>query len=231
MPGREVSLGEAIQAVCRSKLARVRTAVPGRVVSYDDTKQCADVEVLVNDFFWSEDSPGAPVYEELPVLPNVLVRWPRAGGYVFTMPLGPGDFVWITFSERSLGEFRTKGEKVNPRDLQRHGDWATCTPGCYPDSTPLASGDASARAAGLVIGKDGAETQIRISPTEIKIGATASDFVALSSKVDALFNQLKTDFSSWAVVANDGGAALKAKLVAGFLTLTPNTGATVTKAK
>lgn len=41
-------------------------------------------------------------------------------------------------------------------------------------------------------------------------GSDVTDFVALASKVDALFNSLKTMFTSWAPVPLDGGASLKA---------------------
>lgn len=41
--------------------------------------------------------------------------------------------------------------------------------------------------------------------------------------LEDLFTQLKTDFSGWTPVSNDGGAALKAVLSAGYLTQTvPN---------
>jgi len=194
--GRPVSWSEAIQAICRAQIAGIRTSIPGKVLRYDDTKQRADVEILVNDFFFSEDTPGIPIYEEFPTLVNVPVRWLRAGGFVLTMPLGVGDRVWVDFAERSLSEWKARGEKVSPKDLQRHAEWATCIPGGYPETEPLASGDAAARAAGVVLGKDGAETQIRIAASEIKIGATASDFVALQTPVEAKLNALISAFNA-----------------------------------
>lgn len=45
---------------------------------------------------------------------------------------------------------------------------------------------------------------------EIGIGASPTDFVALAGLVLGALNTLKSVFSSWAPVAQDGGAALKA---------------------
>lgn len=57
--------------------------------------------------------------------------------------------------------------------------------------------------------------------------AGGADFVALSAKVDAIFNSLQTIFTAWVPVPLDGGAALKA-LLSGW-TVAP-TGAALVKA-
>lgn len=236
MSGRPVSWSEAIQAICRAQIAGIRTSIPGKVLRYDDTAQRADVEILVNDFFFSEDTPGIPIYEEFPTLVNVPVRWLRAGGFVLTMPLGAGDRVWVDFAERSLSEWKARGEKVSPKDLQRHAEWATCTPGGYPETEPLASGDAAARAAGVVLGKDGAAAQIRITSTGIELGAGATDAAALASKTDAALNKLVANITAWTPVAGDGGAALKAILITALTGFAPpsttySTGSSLVKVK
>lgn len=48
------------------------------------------------------------------------------------------------------------------------------------------------------------------SSGEVGIGASPSDFVALAGLVMSALNALKSVFSAWAPVAQDGGAALKA---------------------
>lgn len=47
-----------------------------------------------------------------------------------------------------------------------------------------------------------------------------NDLVSRLNDYEALFTQLKTDFTAWTPVPNDGGAALKTILSAGFLTQT-----------
>jgi hypothetical protein len=44
----------------------------------------------------------------------------------------------------------------------------------------------------VIIGKDGGSAQIRISATDIELGAPAGDAVGLASKVDANFAAIKT---------------------------------------
>lgn len=58
--------------------------------------------------------------------------------------------------------------------------------------------------------KDG---KVKINDLEV---GNATDFVAMSQKVDALWTSLYTAFSSWVVAPNDGGAALKATFTASF---------------
>lgn len=204
MAGVPISWGEAIKAICRAHIAGIRTQIPGKVVRYDDTTQRADVEVSVRDFYFTEEDPGVPQYEDMPILQNVPVRWPRAGDWFLSFPLSPGDRVWIEFAERSLSEWKANGDTASPRDLARHAEWATCSVGGYPEDEPLASGDAAARSAGVVIGKAGTNFQIRIGTTEIKIGAAASDFVALKSLVETELNKIKTALSTAAAPSGGG---------------------------
>jgi hypothetical protein len=49
--------------------------------------------------------------------------------------------------------------------------------------------------------------------TGIKLGAGASDFVALAALVTAQLDDLKDAIKDAAVVANDGGAAFKANIL------------------
>jgi hypothetical protein len=101
----------------------------------------------------------------------------------------------VSFGEASLGEWRTTGQHSQPSDARRHSvGWPWCVPGLYPDTKPLAAGDQTARDAGLVIGKDGSNEQIRFAAGEIKAGANATDFVALATLVA---NEL-TAIKNWA---------------------------------
>lgn len=64
------------------------------------------------------------------------------------------------------------------------------------------------------------------TPLEIDL-AGGADYVALATKVDAIFNSLQSIFNSWTPVPNDGGAALKTLLNAWA---TPSTAAALVKA-
>src|SRR5690606_33868177 len=88
--------------------------------------------------------------------------------------------------------------------------WPVAIPGLFPDTKPLAADPFSllARAAGMVIGQDGGDSRIEITDSGVKIGADATEYVALASKVVSFLTNL---FDGWAPAANDGGAALKTR--------------------
>jgi hypothetical protein len=230
------TLGETIDKRVRSFLSNVHTSMPGKVVTFypatATTGPMADVELAVKHQVFDDD--GNRTYEDYQTLQAVPVGCLRAGGYVIWLPVVAGDTVNVLFSESSIDEWRSSGQTSKPWDARRHSiGWPICVPIIAPDVMPLAVGDAAARLAGMVVGRDGQDEQIRIGPGTIQIGATATDFVALSSKVDALFTALGNVFSSWTPVATDGGAALKTLLSApspaGFHPAT--VAATLTKAK
>jgi hypothetical protein len=220
-------LVDVITKAIRGHMSDVHVALPGRVLSYDNAANTADVEVQVKKAVWTDDQERE--YEDAVVLPAVPVQWPRAGGFMLTMPLTKDDMVLLVFNDTAIGEWRTSGEVSEPWDARRHSiGYPVAIPGFFPDTSPPA--DASARAAGMVLGKGGAEPQIRISATEIKLGATASDFVALKTLVEAELNAIRTLFNghTHSVAAAPGTSAVPVPVFSGSA---GNVGATITKAK
>jgi hypothetical protein len=74
--------------------------------------------------------------------------------------------------------------------------------------------DVAARGAGAIIGEHAGNGRIEITPSTIKLGKDATDFVALSSKVDALFALFKKAIHDAATTTGDGGAGFKAAILA-----------------
>lgn len=66
----------------------------------------------------------------------------------------------------------------------------------------------------LVVKADAA----RLEASDVKLGTNPTDFAALASLVDQYITSLDSMFRSWAPVAQDGGAALKAAFTAAFAT-------------
>lgn len=191
------SLGEVIEGWTRSALAHVHTSLPARVVKFDAHANTVDVELVVKGDFTNRETRERE-YEERPQIGGVPVIWPRGGGYVMTLPIAAGDFVWLMFSEQALGEWRTTGQVSEPKDARRHSiGYPFALPGAFPDVSPLASVDDANRATKMIIGEDGGNAQIVIdadampSPL-IKIGKNATDFVALASLVQAALDTIKT---------------------------------------
>lgn len=178
----EPTLAEVITEALEHRLADVQVATVCRVKTYDPALQVADLIPVVRRPVRDEDGDIVDS-EDLCVLPNVPVLWPRAGGFFLTMPLLPGDHVLAVFSHDSFAMWRESGSVTDPGDLRRHSlANAVCFAGIFPTASPLSPTPLAlaARAAGLVLGKDGAPQQIQINPTGIKLGALAVSPVALA---------------------------------------------------
>lgn len=222
------TLGEVVEKRIRSMLSNVHTTMAGKVVTFYPATSTqgatADVELGAQHQVFDDD--GARTYEDYPVLQAVPVGALRAGGFVVWLPIAVGDYVLVLFNESSIDEWRSSGQKGAPTDSRRHSiGWPICIPMIAPDSAPLAAGDIAARAAGMVIGKDGSSEQIRIASGSIQMGATATDFVALASKVDALFAVI-----AGVVPVSPGGGSAIIAAVKTYLTTHSTVAATITKA-
>jgi|GEM_PF-3949745 len=96
---------EVLEEILETKVRRIHTAMPGKIDTYDQAAQTADVEPqLYVD--------GAA----LPIIPSVPVVWPVAYG-----DLTQGDTVLLVFCEGDIGLWRSQGEAGTPDDDGRHG--------------------------------------------------------------------------------------------------------------
>lgn len=193
---------EIIQEWMRSRMMMLRVAIPARVEAYDAAKQTVDVKPLIFDVHIDGD--GGEIVESIPVLPGVRVMHLRGGGFFAAVPLEKGDFVQLLVNDRCLDRWRQKGTESNPGDLRLHdlAD-AVAFPCGYPDTAPLTDASSSA----MLVGKDGGPV-IKIDATTVSLWSkTATDFVALASKVDARVGALEAAFATHAhVVATTGTA-------------------------
>lgn len=200
---REPTLAEVIRDGIDGRLADVHTCTVGRVVSYDSLKQVANVQPVIRRPF--NIGGGEVDHEQLPILPNVPVLWPRAGGFFIHLPLAAGDHVLLVFSQDDLSTWREAGSIVEPDDLRRHSlANAVAIPGIGPEGAPLSPSPLSvaARAGGMVLG-DGGAAEVHISSSEIKLGQAAVMPVALAPPTDANFAALFAGLSALATtVAN-----------------------------
>ncbi len=202
---------ELLNLILDHRLRELHTALPGRVESYDASKQTCDVLPMLKK--QTPNGQGGYTTEDLPVLPNVPVAFPRGGGFFMSFPLAKGDFVMLVFHERAIGAWRKKGEATAPGDLRMHSlAGAVAYPGLYPNDDALDD----AHTANMVLGKDGSTAQIHLKTdgTVHLGGENGAQFAARASDVTTQLNTLKSAISGAAVVANDGGAALKANIIA-----------------
>lgn len=146
----------------------IRVAVPGIVQSFDPDEQIVTVQPAIRERV--RDQNGVMQYVTLPLLMDVPVVFPRAGGYVLTMPISPGDECLIIFGDSCMDAWWSNGEIQNPIEKRRHdlsdgyavmGVW----------SQPRRLSNYSTEAAELRT-EDG-QTFIRLKPGEVDINASS----------------------------------------------------------
>lgn len=206
---RSPTLEDVIRAGLRSLQREVNVALPGRVEAYDSSKQLAEVQPLVQELVATRE--GTERVETLPVIPNVPVIFPRAGGYFLTLPVAVGDYVQLLVNQRSVDAwFNGDGRIKNPNDFRMHDlSDAVALPGFYPLQDAL---EESGVGSHLVLGRVGG-AQVHVKQQEIHAGSeNASDFVALADLVRAEVQKavdyataIKAVFNIVAVGVMDGG--------------------------
>ena len=183
------TLAEVIRAAIDSRLADVHTAIPGKIKSYDAATQTADVIPLVKASTPMAD--GGDELEELPVIPNVRVLWPRAGGCYIHFPMAAGDYVLLVFNETAIGHWRAgAGEPAPPGDVSRHSlSYPYAIPGGWPDAGAF--------------GTEGPVIVVADALTVCGEGAAGSaQPVAGATKTDTDFEALKTACTNLATALN-----------------------------
>lgn len=174
---------EVIRAALEHRLDGVHVATVCQVVSYDPILQTADLRPVVRRAIRNEDDEIVE-HEELCVLPNVPVLWPRAGGFFFHMPLAAGDHVLAVFAHESFAMWRETGSVSDPGDLRKHGlSNAIAIAGIEHALAPLSPAplDLAARIAGMCFGEDGTPRQVQFDALGMKLGALAVSPVALAA--------------------------------------------------
>jgi hypothetical protein len=169
-----VTTAELIRIALDARLMDLHTSMPGRVEKYDASNQRADI--LPQYKRAVPDGEGGYVIEQLPVLPNVEVAFPRGGGFFCSFPIQKGDFVLLVFTERPIGNWLQKGEACDPGDRRVHPlAGAVALAGVYPTKSALESASGS----NLRIGKDGTgDAQIEITDAEGRLGIGATKEIA-----------------------------------------------------
>jgi len=171
------------------------------VKSYDAATQTAEVVPVVRSAAPNLDGSTTP--EDLPVIPNVPVAWPRAGGYYLHFPLTVGDHVLLVFSEAAIAQWRGSGETSDPGDLSRHDlSYPFAIPGIAPDAQAFA--DAPESEAVIGVGSGGS---LRVS--ESAMGGLAQS-VVVADGLDAVVGIAATAAIAAGVAGDGGKAAFKA---------------------
>jgi hypothetical protein len=201
------SNAEVFAAVLESWGRELHFALPATVEKYDKAKQRVDVKLGVKRPMPNGRGGFSP--EDMPVLPNLRVCFEVGGGFMVTVPIRKGDRGTVVFNDFSIAAYLKSGDPSDPGDVRAHhlGNAVFWPGGPLPDGEELSDADD----AKMRIGKDGTgDAQIEITDTEGRLGQGASDGIVTKKDLGVLFNAI----SSAAVVAQDGGASLKAAIIA-----------------
>lgn len=211
---RSPSLEEVLRMAVHQRMVDVHTALPGRVEKYNAKEQKADIKPLLKRTVINED--GSEISESLPVVPDVPIMFPRAGGFFITFPIEQGDFVLMVFCERSIDKFTAGlGSESDPVDLRMH-DLSDAV--AFPAFYPFAKSIKTASATDLVLGQDGDGAQIAIqdggkvqitydngnllvlenkdSAAKLTLGDGAKH-VAIAETLQALWSSFKSALDTW----------------------------------
>ncbi len=177
------TLAQVIRAAVQAHAADLRVAIPASVERVDLAKGLVDARPLVKDLVGDA---GSLTPLSMPVITNVPVVWPGAGGFRLTFPIATGDTVLLVFSDRSLDVWLAKGGEVDPGDPRRHAlSDAIAIPGLRPFSDPWAG----AAADGVTLGQEGG-TQVRVKAGTIELGG-ADEPAAMATTLKGYLDQVK----------------------------------------
>ena len=124
-------LTEALRTLKSDIFSEMRVMLPGTVERYDHTTQKASVLPSLRREYRDGEVQDMPVIEDVPVV------WPRTGSASLTMPMRRGDGVMLVMSDRSLDRWKQRGGLVTPRDTRKHAlPDCVAVPGLYSFADP-----------------------------------------------------------------------------------------------
>lgn len=109
------TLEQVLHAALESRLCDVHTSIPGRIASYDAATQRANIQPIIKKKLRDGRS------FSMPVITDVLVIFPSAGGGLLSFPAKQGDTGLLTFCERSIDQWATGDEdEAEPHSNHKH---------------------------------------------------------------------------------------------------------------
>lgn len=95
----------------------IRVAIPGIIKSFNATKQTVEVQAAIRERVVID---GVLSWETIPILVDVPIVIPRAGGYMLTLPIEAGDECLVVFADACIDAWYQSGDVQNQIDRRRH---------------------------------------------------------------------------------------------------------------
>lgn len=109
---------ESLRLAIESQQAAIWTALPGIVSAADLSAQTVSVQPSIQGSITAPD--GSQQNVNLPILVDVPIVWPRAGGFALTFPIKPGDEVLVVFASRCIDAWWQSGGVGAQAEVRMH---------------------------------------------------------------------------------------------------------------
>jgi hypothetical protein len=212
-----IELADLLLAAMDARMAMLFTSMPGRILSYHQDRQAANVQPTVRSSYVSEI--GVRIPDPLPMIPSVPVVFLGGGSFRTTYPVAAGDTCLLLFANCSLDRWLAQGGgDVDPGDDRRHYISDAIALVGLRDFRHSLKNAPSDR---MSMGHDGGAT-IEVYEREVRVGGNAGAEPTLkgNSYKDALslFLDALNTFAGTCVTAPSGTATALATAVTAFKT-------------
>lgn len=109
---------EAMRLVLDGRQSCIWTAMPGIVQSVDFDSMTCEVQPTIQGTI--EDENGNVQYIALPLLLDVPIVFPSAGGFLITFPMAQGDEVLVVIASRCIDSWWQLGGVQKPMEARMH---------------------------------------------------------------------------------------------------------------
>lgn len=124
---------ESARLALEGQAAMLWTTLPGIVTSVDLSAQTVSVQPAIRGSVTNEN--GTTTQQDMPLLVDVPICWPRAGGFALTLPVKVGDECLVHFADRCIDGWWQSGGVQAPVEVRMHDlsdGFATFAPTSQP---------------------------------------------------------------------------------------------------
>lgn len=178
----------------RALMFNMKVSFPAKVTTVN-ANGTVNIQPVIREKLIS--SGNSVSYVNLPIIPNVPICWPNAGGYSITFPIDVGDECLAVISDQSFDNWWLYGGVQNPIEYRRHDltdAIAIFGPKSIPNALPEAKGFTVRTPKGKAIeilgdgtlkllSGTGASLVINQSKATIKVGASSIEMTSDGIKV------------------------------------------------
>lgn len=112
------SVEEQQRAASFNNAAQLRVAIPGIVESFDAERQTVSVQPSITENIQAGEA--AIKAAQLPILTDIPICFPRAGGYSITLPVKKGDECLLVFADMCIDGWWQSGGVQDQMETRRH---------------------------------------------------------------------------------------------------------------